>query len=39
MARHNSLLVENNQALLLQASRIAGLLQDMTKKPEEATSQ
>ncbi|KAJ8348149.1 hypothetical protein SKAU_G00267380 [Synaphobranchus kaupii] len=30
--RHQSLLVENNQALLLQVSRIAGLLQDLSKK-------
>lgn len=33
MARHQSLLVENNQALLLQTSRIASLLQGITKKP------
>lgn len=33
MARHQSLLVENNQALLLQMSRITSLLQDITKKP------
>ncbi|GLD65573.1 extensin-like protein [Lates japonicus] len=33
MARHQSLLVENHQALLLQTSRIATQLQDMTKKP------
>lgn len=35
LARHQSLLVENNQALLLQTSRIASLLQDITKKPPE----
>ncbi|KAK2827898.1 hypothetical protein Q5P01_018932 [Channa striata] len=34
MARHQSLLVENHQALLLQTSRIATTLQDITtKKP------
>ncbi|KAK2882352.1 hypothetical protein Q8A73_022862 [Channa argus] len=33
MARHQSLLVENHQALLLQTSRIATNLQDITKKP------
>lgn len=39
MARHQSLLVENNQALLLQTSRIASLLQDITKKAPEARQQ
>lgn len=33
-ARHQSLLVENHQALLLQTSRIATHLQEMSKKPE-----
>lgn len=33
VARHQSLLVENHQALLLQTSRIATHLQDLTKKP------
>ncbi|KAF7642879.1 hypothetical protein LDENG_00249300 [Lucifuga dentata] len=33
LARHQSLLVENHQALLLQVSRIAVYLQDLTKKP------
>lgn len=32
LARHQSLLVENHQALLLQVSRIANDLQDLTKK-------
>lgn len=32
MARHQSLLVENHQALLLQVSRIATTLQDSAKK-------
>lgn len=32
LARHQSLLVENHQALLLQVSRIANELQDLTKK-------
>ncbi|KAM3600688.1 uncharacterized protein V6R79_000691 [Siganus canaliculatus] len=32
VARHQSLLVENHQALLLQASRIAGHLQEAPKK-------
>lgn len=36
-ARHQSLLVENHQALLLQTSRIAGHLQDITKNPEAAS--
>lgn len=33
VARHQSLLVENHQALLLQTSRMATHLQDMNKKP------
>uniref|UniRef100_A0A1A8K9A6 receptor protein-tyrosine kinase n=1 Tax=Nothobranchius kuhntae TaxID=321403 RepID=A0A1A8K9A6_NOTKU len=33
LARHQSLLVENHQALLLQTSRIATQLQDINKKP------
>ncbi|XP_078143003.1 uncharacterized protein LOC144541807 [Centroberyx gerrardi] len=33
VARHQSLLVENHQALLLQVSRIATQLQDMNRKP------
>lgn len=33
LARHQSLLVENHQALLLQTSRIATHLQEITKKP------
>lgn len=33
LARHQSLLVENHQALLLQTSRIATHLQETTKKP------
>ncbi|KAG7224732.1 hypothetical protein INR49_004623 [Caranx melampygus] len=37
MARHQSLLVENHQALLLQTSRIATYLQDIIKKPAAAT--
>ncbi|TWW75262.1 hypothetical protein D4764_14G0012650 [Takifugu flavidus] len=37
MACHQSLLVENNQALLLQTSRIASLLQDITKNPPDAS--
>ncbi|KAJ8266014.1 hypothetical protein GJAV_G00124930 [Gymnothorax javanicus] len=32
LVSHQRLLVENNQALLLQISRIAGLLQDLSKK-------
>ncbi|KAK5858084.1 hypothetical protein PBY51_002255 [Eleginops maclovinus] len=33
VARHQSLLVENHQALLLQTSRIGTVLHDLTKKP------
>lgn len=33
MARHQSLLVENHQALLLQTSRISSHLQEIAKKP------
>ncbi|KAM9331822.1 uncharacterized protein KZ484_017087 [Pholidichthys leucotaenia] len=33
LARHQNLLVENHQALLLQTSRIATHLQDLTRKP------
>lgn len=33
VARHQSLLVENHQALLLQTSRIATNLQELVKKP------
>ncbi|CAB1421740.1 unnamed protein product [Pleuronectes platessa] len=36
VARHQSLLVENHQALLLQTSRIATHLHDITKKPAAA---
>ncbi len=36
VARHQSLLVENHQALLLQTSRIATELQEITKKPPAA---
>lgn len=36
-ARHQSLLVENHQALLLQLSRIAGHVQDISRKPETAS--
>ncbi len=39
VARHQSLLVENHQALLLQTSRIATQLQEITKKPSAAPSQ
>lgn len=37
MGRHQSLLVENHQALLLQTSRIANHLHDITKKPAAAS--
>ncbi|KAM9348701.1 uncharacterized protein ABDE67_010757 [Symphorus nematophorus] len=38
VARHQSLLVENHQALLLQTSRIATQLQDAAKKPAAAAA-
>ncbi|KAJ8383631.1 hypothetical protein AAFF_G00216020 [Aldrovandia affinis] len=39
LSRHQSLLVENNQALLLQVSRIANLLQDLSRKLQSADTQ
>lgn len=37
LGRHQSLLVENHQALLLQVSRISTHLQDLAKKPNAAS--